>query len=118
MKRFATTMLALVLFSFTFNELDSSFVRKGIVVVQYNAGFNKSNNIDLDPISDAKVITAYIDGDNELKEYGKVLSVPTIVLYENKKEIKRWEAGLSMKLSISHKDIQEEVDKLTGVDKF
>lgn len=96
----------------------SPFFKKGVVLVQYNAEFNKSNNLNLSKISDAKVIDAWIDGDAELKDYGKVRSVPTIVLYQDQKEIKRWEADLSMTLKVDVEDIQEEVDKITGVNKF
>jgi hypothetical protein len=43
---------------------------------------------------------------------------PTIILYMDGKEVKRWEVGLAMSLSISPSDIQAEVDKLTGASKW
>ena len=36
-------------------------INKGVVLVQYNAEFNKSNNVNLSDISDAKIMDAWID---------------------------------------------------------
>jgi len=93
-------------------------INKGVVLVQYNAEFNKSNNVNLSDISDAKIMDAWIDDNEEYMVFGNVKSVPTIVLYKDRKEIARWEADLSMKLKVKTKEIQEEIDKLTGINKF
>ena len=90
---------------------------RGLVVVHYNAEFNSANSVPLKKISDARVINAWID-ETDVKEYGKIKSVPTIVLYQNGEEIQRWEPGLSLNLSVTHKDIQESIDELTGAIKF
>jgi|TARA_R110000824_G_scaffold4388_7_gene21194 hypothetical protein len=90
---------------------------KGLVVIHYNASFNTTNSVSLTGISDAKVLSLWID-DPDVKEFGKIKSVPTIVLYKNGKEIDRWEPGLSLTLSVTHKDIQEVIDELTGANKF
>jgi hypothetical protein len=90
---------------------------RGLVVVHYNAEFNSSNSVPLKKISDARVIDAWID-DAEVKEYAGIKSVPTIVLYENGKEIQRWEPGLSLSLSVTHQDVQDVIDKITGASKF
>ena len=90
---------------------------RGIVVVHYNAEFNSSNSVPLKKISDARILNLWIDEDG-VKEYGKVKSVPTIVLYQNGEEIQRWEPGLSLSLSVTHSDIQEVIDEITGANKF
>ena len=90
---------------------------RGLVVVHYNTEFNSSNSVPLKKISDARVIDAWID-DAEVKEYGNIKSVPTIVLYQNGKEIQRWEPGLSLSLSVTHQDIQAVIDDITGASKF
>ena len=93
--------------------------KRGIIVVQYNAGFNKSNSIEnLKKLSDAKVYDAWIDEEPEMKETGRIKSVPTIIVYSNGKEVRRWEAGLMMKLDITHHEVQKFIDELTGADKF
>ena len=91
----------------------------GVVVVQYNAEFNKANSVkNLQRISDAKILNAWIDKDPELKETGAIRSVPSIILYNDNKEIRRWEAGIMMKLDITHHEVQKYVDELTGANKF
>ena len=50
--------------------------------------------------------------------FGNVKSVPTIVLYNDREEVARWEADLSMTLKVKSEDIQKEIDKLTGINKF
>jgi len=45
--------------------------------------------------------------------------VPTLILYKNGKEIIRWEAGIDLSLKhIDYREIQKEVDQLTGANKF
>ena len=92
---------------------------KGIAVVQYNAEFNKANSVkNLQRISDARIFNAWIDKDPELKEVGRIKSVPTIIIYNDGEEIRSWEAGIMMQLDITHHDIQEYIDELTGANKF
>lgn len=97
---------------------DSSW-NEGISVVQYNAEFNKANSVkNLQKVSDARIFNAWIDQHPELKEQGGIRSVPTIIIYQNGKEMRRWEAGIMMQLDITYRDIQKEVDLLTGANKF
>ena len=92
---------------------------KGVAVVHYNATWNEKNNYTLvAKLKDTKVLTAWIDKDDTIKESEGIRSLPTIILYMNGKEIKRWEAGLSFSLSVPLSEIQEEVDALTGADKW
>ena len=110
MKKFLFLLVVFCLFSF--NELN--ITKKGIVVVHYNATFNSSNNyLDIIKIKDAKIFKAWIDKSPEIKAQEHIRSVPTIVVYENGKEVKRWEAGLMLSLSVPYLDIQKEIDKLT-----
>ena len=87
------------------------------VIVQVNADWNVSANLDLSKLKNCKVFNASIDN----KEYGaiianewKVKSVPTIIMFEYGKEIKRFEAGLSFNLDEDKikKQINEEIDEI------
>lgn len=92
---------------------------KGVVVVHYNATWNEKNNYtEVAKVKDARILTAWIDKDNTIKESEGIRSVPTVILYDDGKEIKRWEAGLALALKISYSDIQQEVDKITGASKW
>ena len=87
------------------------------VVVQINADWNAKSSIDLGKISNCVWFNASIDN----KEYGaviasewKIKSVPTIIMFEKGKEVKRFEAGLSFKLNAEQikKEIAKEIDEI------
>ena len=87
------------------------------VIVQVNADWNASANLDLSKLKNCKVFNASIDN----KEYGAIIanewnikSVPTIIMFEYGKEIKRFEAGLSFNLDEGKikKQINDEIDEI------
>jgi thioredoxin-like negative regulator of GroEL len=87
------------------------------VIVQVNADWNIKASMDLGRLKNCKWFNASIDD----KQYGAVLadewnikSVPTIVMFEYGKEVKRFEAGLSFNLDEDKikKEINNEIDKI------
>ena len=87
------------------------------VIVQVNADWNIKASMDLGRLKNCKWFNASIDD----KQYGAVLadewnikSVPTIVMFEYGKEVKRFEAGLSFDLDEDKikKEINNEIDKI------
>ena len=87
------------------------------VIVQVNADWNIKASIDLGRLKNCKWFNASID----YKKFGAVLanewkikSVPTIIMFEYGKEVKRFEAGLSFDLDEDKikKEINNEIDKI------
>ena len=87
------------------------------VVVQVNADWNKSSSINLGHLDNCQWFHASIDN----KEYGaaianewKIKSVPTVIMFEKGKEIKRFEAGLSFRMDEDEikRQIKKEIDKI------
>ena len=87
------------------------------VIVQVNADWNAKASMDLGRLKNCKWFNASIDDE----KYGAVLanewnikSVPTIIMFEYGKEIKRFEAGLSFNLDENKikKEINNEIDKI------
>ena len=87
------------------------------IVVQVNADWNYSSSLNLGKLKNCKWFNASIDN----KEYGavlasewKIVSVPTIIMFEYGKEIKRFEAGLSFNLNEKEiiKKINDEIDEI------
>ena len=87
------------------------------VIIQVNADWNERAAIDLGKLKNCKWFNASIDD----KSYGtiianewKIKSVPTIIMFEYGKEIKRFEAGLSFNLDANKikKQINEEIDEI------
>lgn len=115
MKKLGLILIIIALFAFSPEKIKT----KGIALIEYNAKFNESNAYsDIKRVKDVKVISLWIDDDASLKSDEGIRSVPTMILYKNGKEVKRWEAGLSMSLDVPYIEIQKEVDKLTGANKF
>ena len=87
------------------------------VVIQVNADWNARASLDLGKMKNCVWFNASIDN----PEYGaviasewKIASVPTIIMFEKGKEIKRFEAGLSFALNADDikKEIKKEIDKI------
>ena len=54
---------------------------KGVSVVHYNASWNKKNNYtQVAKLKDVKILTAWIDKDNTVKESEGIRSLPTVIL--------------------------------------
>ena len=90
------------------------------VIVQVNADWNIKASIDLGRLKNCKWVNASIDD----KQYGAIIanewgikSVPTIIMFEYGKEIKRFEAGLSFNLDSDKikKQINEQIDEIARV---
>ena len=91
--------------------------QQGCVVVQVNADWNLSASINISGLKNCYIVEASIDN----KDYGAALakewnikSVPTIIVFEYGKELKRFEAGLAFRLdekSILSK-IKQEIDNI------
>ena len=90
---------------------------QGIVLVEFWAEFNAMNQINLKKLYDCKKYRVDMSLDLSLMITHKVMAVPTVVLYNNGKEIKRFLPTVMMKLDAEIKDIQKEIDKLVD-DKF
>jgi hypothetical protein len=110
----------ILFFSFTTSTSSSSKIKlRGVVLIHYNANFNSKNNYtEIAKVKDARVFKTWIDENPEIKSEERIRSVPTIILYSGGQEIKRWEAGINLKLNVPINEIQQEVDELTGANKF
>ena len=91
--------------------------KQGIVLVEFWASFNSVNEVNLKKIYDCKKYRVDMSQDPGLMTKHNVMAVPTVVIYHNGKEIKRFLPGLMLKLDVDTKEIQAVIDELVG-DKF
>ena len=91
--------------------------KQGIVLVEFWASFNSVNEVNLKKIYDCKKYRVDMSQDPSLMAKHNVMAVPTVVIYHNGKEVKRFLPGLMLKLDVEIKEIQEVIDELVG-DKF
>lgn len=93
----------------TQKQLDpvSQFIRKpGNAAVQFNSTWNRQNEYKWVPIKGVRYIEVDIDNFPEYRSKYKLKSLPTIILYNNGKEVKRFEANIMMKLELKQNEIQ------------
>jgi hypothetical protein len=80
-------------------------------LVHINAGFNKSNDwYGVDVVSNTKVYNGYVDNNPAIKEKYNIVRVPTLILFKEGQEVKRWEGGLDMKLHVKVNEVQNKID--------
>ena len=91
--------------------------KQGIVLVEFWASFNSANQVNLKKIYDCKKYRVDMSQDPSLMAKHSIMAVPTVIIYHNGKEIKRFLPSLMMKLDADVKDIQGIIDELVG-DKF
>jgi hypothetical protein len=87
-----------------------------ITILQVNAKWNSSNNIDLRSVSGAKISFAYLEDQSENFQKG-IKSVPAILIYRDQDLVWKKEAGLTLRLLITREELIDLVKKYKN-DKF
>ena len=100
--------LLLFLFSFLFIINCQS----QIIIKHFNAVFKPFYKVErLGKLNDCSVKYYDITKYPELQKKYKVVVVPTIVVFQDGEEIKRYQADISFKMSATKEDIQEAIDE-------
>tara|TARA_R100000234_G_C4853356_1_gene116118 strand:- start:119 stop:466 length:348 start_codon:yes stop_codon:yes gene_type:complete len=105
-KIFATYLLILfLLFAYT----NASGQMKAIY---FNADWNEANNVEwFSKLTDVKKEVMDIGKGDCQKKYN-IAIVPTIVIFKDGEEVKRFQADISFKMVATRKEIQEVIDEL------
>ena len=83
-----------------------------IVVTEFNAEWNVANGVEwLSKLSDCDVAKVDIMKQAELQKKHKIVIVPTIIIFKDGEEIKRFQADLSFKMLATKKELQEVIDE-------
>ena len=83
-----------------------------IVVTEFNAEWNAANKVEwIDKLSDCDIAKVDIGKEKELQQKHKVVIVPTIIVFKDGEEIKRYQADLSFKMLTTRKEIQEFINE-------
>ncbi len=85
-----------------------------ITVVQYNAGWNDANKVTwLNKLSDVDKVK-YVDIATDIKAQKKheIVVVPTIIIFKDGEEVKRYQADISFSMKATKEEIQEDIDEL------
>ena len=83
-----------------------------ITAVHFNADWNSANNVEwFNKLSDVDKGNKDISNGDTQKKYS-IAVVPTIIIFDDGEEVKRFQADLSFKMVATKKEIQEYIDEL------
>tara|TARA_Y100000015_G_scaffold11698_1_gene11192 strand:- start:15 stop:350 length:336 start_codon:yes stop_codon:yes gene_type:complete len=86
---------------------------QGLVVVEFNASFNKANEVQwLTKLTDCEVERVDIAADSRWASEYKIVVVPTLVVFNNNEEAKRFQANIMMTMEATRKELQDAVDEI------
>jgi hypothetical protein len=83
-----------------------------ICVVEFNASWNAGNNVEwLHKLSDVETKRILIDKGDWQKDFSIVVT-PTIIIFVNGKEEKRYKANIMMVMEATKEEVQEKIDEI------
>ena len=85
----------------------------GMVAVEFNASFNKANEVVwLPKLSDCETQRVDIAADSRWSKEYKIVVVPTIVIFNNNEEVKRFQANIMMTMEATKSEVQNSIDEI------
>ena len=95
-----------------FSILCSASAFGQVTAIHFNAGWNEANSVEwFGKLSDVDKDNMDIGEGDCQKKYG-IAIVPTIVVFNDGEEVKRFQADLSFKMLATREEIQEYIDEL------
>ena len=83
-----------------------------ICVVEFNASWNETNNTEwLHKLTDVGTKRIMIDKGTWQKDFSIVVT-PTIIIFVNGKESKRYQANIMMAIEEKQSDVQDKIDEI------
>ena len=104
-------LLMVLVFMLSFVGTAQTFLKSEISIVEFNSNWNKSNHFGLDDVQNCKTFNVSICDNPKYMDKFKIMT-PTIVLYHNGKEVKRYESNILFTFEITNKNLQQDVDSL------
>ena len=83
-----------------------------ICVVEFNASWNAKNNVEwLNKLTDVGTKRILIDKGTWQKDFSIVVT-PTIIIFVEGKETKRYQANIMMEMEAKQSDVQDKIDEI------
>lgn len=83
-----------------------------VSVTHFNSSWNTDNGFNITGLKDCKLDSIIICDNPEIKEEHKIMSVPTVIIFDEGQEVIRFEANIMMQIEATRKEIQKEIDKI------
>ena len=88
-----------------------------IVVTHFNAVWNDPNKAEwVGELEECEITYVDIAKSPKIQKKHKVVVVPTIIIFKDGEEVKRYQADLSFKMVATKEDLQEYIDELLAED--
>ena len=79
-----------------------------VTVTHYNAEWNKTNDVEwLSKLSDCDIAKVDIVKNPKQQKKHEIVVVPTIIIFKDGEEIKRFQADISFSMKATRKELQE-----------
>jgi hypothetical protein len=98
-------VIILILLITSFNMYSQQYI-----LLEINSKWNASNPAKIDKLQNVEHRKAYLE-DQPPSVRDKVRAVPFVILFKDGKNIGKWSADITFRLSISSKDIQKAILK-------
>jgi hypothetical protein len=83
-----------------------------ICVVEFNASWNSANDVEwLHKLTDVGTERILIDAGTWQKDFSIVVT-PTIIIFVNGKESKRYQANIMMEMETKQTEVQDKIDEI------
>ena len=119
-KLFIICMLVTTLFGQVRDLTDKNFDKataRGLVVVEFYAGWNKANIVTLLDeweTFDAKIYRLDIETYPTIQTDNEVVVLPTIIFYDDGEEVERLQGDMSFSLETTIEELDEIVEEILG----
>ena len=91
----------------------SSSVSAQIVVTHFNAEWNDPNKVAyIGKLTDCEIVYVDIAKAPKLQEKHEIVVVPTVIIYKDGEEVKRFQADISFSMKATRKEMQAVIDEL------
>jgi thioredoxin-like negative regulator of GroEL len=91
----------------------SSQVQAQIVVTHFNAEWNDPNKVAyIGKLTDCDIVYVDIAKSPKIQEKHEIVIVPTVVIFKDGEEVKRFQADISFSMKATRKDMQAVIDEL------
>ena len=84
-----------------------------VVVMHFNAGWNEANDVEwIEELEEVELEFIDIAKKPKLQQKWKIVVVPTIIIFNNGEEVKRFQADISFHMAATKKDVQGAIDEV------
>ena len=84
-----------------------------ITVTHYNAGWNKKHDVEwIKDLKDCDIAKIDIAKYPKFQKKHKIVVVPTIVIFKDGEEMKRFQADISFSIKATRKELQDYINEL------